>query len=95
MRYLGKKKFNKFFLFLATLSFPDINLTATPLKSLKTFLMICFWMLDFWGAYKSTLIAALPFLLRGAAIEECRNRKGHFSSIAALLLRHSYCDAPQ
>ena len=38
------------------------------------------------GAYKSALIAGLPFLLRGAAIEECRNRKGHFSSIAALLL---------
>ena len=30
---------------------------------------------------------ALPFLLRGAATEERSNRKGHFSSIAALL----YC----
>ena len=39
------------------------------------------------GAYESALIAALPFLLRGAAIEERCNRKGHFSSIAALLLR--------
>ena len=39
------------------------------------------------GAYKSALIAALPFLLRGATIEERSNRKGHFSSVAALLLR--------
>ena len=29
----------------------------------------------------------LHFLLRGAAIKELRNRKGHFFSIAALLLR--------
>ena len=38
--------------------------------------------------YKSALIAALPFLLRCAAIEECRNRKEQF-----FLLRRPYCGA--
>ena len=38
------------------------------------------------GPYKSALIAAHPFLLRGAAIEERRNRKEHF-----FLMRRPYC----
>ena len=50
------------------------------------------------GPYKSALIAALLFLLRGAAIEEHRNRAPVAISIAAPLLRHpavenGYCGA--
>ena len=42
------------------------------------------------GPYKSALIAALPFLLRGAAIEERRNIKGYF-----IILRGSSIAAPR
>ena len=42
------------------------------------------------GPYTSALIAALPFLLRGAAIEKRGNRKGNF-----FLLQGSSIGAPR